>query len=219
MSTKIITLPNVRLYWSDLFTKAKDTQDKATGRTILGKYGCTVIIDPASPAGAAVQAAVNEVAFAEFGKNFAVILGAMDAKKQCLRDGDKYLDAEGEVRPDFAGQKYLAAKNDVKPVVIAYAFHNGKPVVLSADGGTFQDGVPVAVPFEAKAPYRGCFVNVKVSIDAFTSKNAEVGRMVAAKILAVQFAKDGDAFGSAPPTADGFADLGANTSYDPLGAF
>lgn len=221
MASKTLILNNVRLYWADLFEPAKDSQDNKTGRVIKGKYGCTVIIDPASASGKAAGAAVLEVAKAEWGPNAPTVLKALDSKKKALRDGNSYLDKDGAIRPDFADMLYLAAKNELKPLVIAKGFHNGKPVSLSADGRTFQDGVEIHLPVECKVPYRGCYVNLKVSIDAYTSKNAEVGRQVAAKVLAVQFMADGDAFGAAPPTADGFGDMGSDEpqAYDPLGSF
>jgi hypothetical protein len=193
MAQKTLILKNTRLYWSDLFQPAKDYKDEKTGRVTPGQYTATVIFDPNSEAGKLAQATFAEVAKEEFGPNFATILQAIDPKKKAIRNGNHKLDKEGNIVEGFKDMLYLSAKNKQKPIVIDSFFTAGQPTPITEDSGRI---------------YRGCMVNVKVEISAFTSKISEVGRMVGAKILAVQFAGDGEAFGSPPPTADGFGDMG-----------
>lgn len=193
MSSQTLILKDVRLFWADLFHPAADSTDEKTGQVIKGKYTATLIFDPASDAGKAAQAAFQKAAADEFGANWAKVVEAIDPKKKCIKKGDHKLDKDGNVYPGFEGQLYLAAKNTVKPVVVDSYFTNGKPTPIDENSGRI---------------YRGCYVNAKIEISAFTSKNPAVGRMIGAKVLAVQFARDGEAFGAAQPTADGFEDLG-----------
>jgi len=192
-SSKVIFMNDVRLAWSDLFVKAEDGKDDKTGKVIPGKYGCTCIFDPKSEAGKLAQATFVEVAKGEFGPNFMAIIDAIDAKKKCIRNGNHKLDDDGNVVEGYKDMLYIAAKNQAKPKVVDQFLKD-----LTDDGTV----------------YRGCYINLKVEISAYTSKIAEVGRCISAKVLAVQFARNGEAFGAAPPSADGFAAASAPTLAD-----
>lgn len=198
MAQQTIILPKVRAWWLDLFKPADDSKDQTTGDIIKGKYSATVIFDPTSEAGKLATATFAKVAADEFGPNWQAIVEAIDPKKKAIKNGNHKLDKEGNVMEPFVGKLFLTAKNDLKPVVIDSYFTAGKPTPITEDNGRI---------------FRGCYVNVKVEISAFTSKNPKVGRMIGAKILAVQYVdEEAEAFGSAPPTADGFGDLGGGPS-------
>lgn len=61
-------------------------------------------------------------------------------------------------------------------------------------------------------PYPGCFVNAKVEIYAQKGENAGMR----ASFSVIQFAADGEAFGSFTPSADGFDDITAGADADSL---
>lgn len=198
MAQQTIILPKVRAWWLDLFKPAADSTDPKTGKPIKGKYTATVIFAPDSEAGKLASATFAKVAAEEFGPNWQAIVEAIAPSKKCIRNGNHKLDKDGNVVEAFAGKLFLSAKNDLRPVVIDSFFTGGKPTPITEDNGRI---------------FRGCWLNVKVEISAFTSKNTEVGRMIGAKILAVQYVdEEAEAFGSAPPTADGFGDLGGGPS-------
>lgn len=199
MAQQTIILPRVRMYWGDLFKPAADGKDEKTGRVFPGQYTFTGIFAPDSEAGKLAQSTFLKVAQEEFGPNFQAIVSAIDPKKRCIRNGDHKLDKEGNVIEGFGGMLYISAKNKARPVVIDSFFTNGKPTLILEDSGRI---------------FRGCYVNAKVEISAYTSRIAEVGRMIGAKILAVQYVEEGPAFGSPPPTADGFEDMGGAPSLE-----
>ena len=64
--------------------------------------------------------------------------------------------------------------------------------------------------YEVKVPYRGCYVNAKVEFVAGKSFKGSDGQIIPnqvfARIIAIQFVKDGEAFGSGPTNAEGFDD-------------
>ena len=67
---------------------------------------------------------------------------------------------------------------------------------------------------EGGKPYGGCYVNVKVDIKAMKAKE-KIPNQIYATLLTVQFVSDGEAFGAAPGTAEGFDDVeGAESSDD-----
>lgn len=206
MASKDVILKNVRLYWGDLWKPAvpgSQAKDKTP------KYGATVILENGSDNHKAMTAAILEVARAEWGEHAMTVLQAMEASKKCLRKGDNYLTKEGAVRPEFVGKWYVVARNKQRPAVVAHRMLNGKFIDLDEAGRPTIDGMPptVDLPFGVKAPYNGCYINLKLQVYSMKAKG-EVPNSVNGSLMAVQFAGDGPAFGSAPGTAEGFGDMG-----------
>lgn len=113
-----------------------------------------------------------------------------DASKKLLRDGDLQKGA------GFQGMLFVSANNDERPTTYDRA---RRPVAR-------EDGVI----------YSGCYVNARLEIWAQDNK---WGQCIRAKLLGVQFYRDGDAFGSGskPASADDFPDLDAGGVDDPFG--
>ena len=108
------------------------------------------------------------------------------SNKFCLADGDtKSYDG-------YAGMIALSASRDAE---------KGKPLVLDRNKSPLSQ--------EDGKPYAGCYVNATVEIWIQDNK---WGRGVRAQLLAVQFAKDGDAFAAGgvanPDDFDELADQG-----------
>lgn len=198
MSQQVVILKDVRGYWFDIFAPAADSVDDKTGQAYKGKYTTTAIFAPDSEAGKVATSTFAKVAADEFGPNWKAIVEAIDPKKKCIKQGSHKLDKDGNVQDGFAGMLYLSAKNTVKPIVI-----DSNLAPIREDNGRI---------------FRGCMVNIKVEISAFTSKNPQVGRMIGAKILGVQYAGEGKAFGSAPPTADGFEAVAGSDAFGDMSA-
>ena len=97
----------------------------------------------------------------------------LKAEKKCLRDGDDE-DYDG-----YADMMYLSARSYSRPPVVD---RDRSPLVE-------EDG----------KPYAGCYVNAVVHLWAQDNDN---GKRVNASLEAVQFVKDGDAFGRAPVDVD-----------------
>lgn len=185
---KEIILPDVRMYWGDLFRLPEKTEDQE-GEP---KYGGTFIIEPESEAHKRARAAFAETAQEIFGANFAAIVNAMEKSKKCIRKGDEYLDKGGNQRPDFVGKLYIVARNKLKPAIIG---PDKRPL---SDDGTL---------------YNGCHVNIKVIIQAMKAKG-KIPNQVYARLQAVQYARKGDAFGAAPGNAEGFDEVESDLDTD-----
>lgn len=118
-------------------------------------------------------------------------LPSLKADRICLRDGD----GEGE-RPEYAHCYYLPASNARRPVVVD---RDRSPLVE-------EDG----------RPYSGCYVNVVVNLWAQDNK---YGKRLNASLEAVQFVRDGEAFGRRPINPESaFDDLGEETDDGDEGA-
>ncbi len=183
----VVILKNVRLSYPDLWKPGKPMNDGDTP-----KYGAQFIFDKDSEAAAAAKAALTQAAQETFGANWQAIVGAMEKSKKCVRNGNDNLTKEGSIRDGYADKLYLVARNKSKPLVIGpRRGPDGQFPVLTEDGGK---------------PYGGCYVNVKVDIKAMKAKD-RIPNQIYATLLTVQFVSDGEAFGAAPGTAEGFDDV------------
>lgn len=184
----IVILRDVRLSYPDLHKPGKPMNPTDTP-----KYGGQFIFAPDSEAAKIAKEALTQSAQEVFGANWQAIVGAMEKSKKCLRRGDDNLTKDGAVRDGYGGMLYLVARNKAKPLIIgARKGADGNfPVLTEADG----------------KPYGGCYVNVKVDIKAMKAFE-QVPNQIYAQLLTVQFCRDGEAFGAAPGTAEGFDDVG-----------
>lgn len=182
-----VILKNVRLSYPDLHKPGKPLNDGDTP-----KYGAQFIFDTDSSAAADAKAALTAAAKETFGDNWQAIVGAMEKSKKCLRKGDDNLTKDGAIRDGYGGKLYLVARNKAKPLLIG--------------GRKDANGQFPTLTEESGKPYGGCYVNVKVDIKAMKAKD-RIPNQVYATLLTVQFVSDGEAFGAAPATAEGFDDV------------
>lgn len=173
----IVILKNVRLIFADLH---EARQFQGTGDFT---YNATVVIDPVKQADqiklmeSTILKAAQEV---WKNKAEATLKALKAADKLCIHDGNAKAEDE-----KFEGMFYVSARNKVKPKVVD---HDPNKDLTAADG----------------RPYRGCYVNIK--LDVWAQDNG-FGKRINAKLIAVQFNADGDAYAGAPPTVDGFDDI------------
>lgn len=180
-----VILSNVRLAFPDLFDP-KQYQGKGDF-----SYGCQLLVDPESQAFADIEAALEEVATAKWGKKAKAMMAEIrpDKKACCWIDGNRRSDYDG-----FAGMWSLTAKRSEK---------KGPPMVLTRGKKLIQK--------DTGQVYGGCFVDA--SVDIYASESGGVG--LRCELSAIRFFGDGEAFGSgSAPTADDFADLADGAGDD-----
>jgi hypothetical protein len=191
-----LKLKGVRLAFFNGYRPGKATTDRATGKVTPGKYGVQAIFEVSSADPAIKLAAqqelqkaaqvIQQVAREKWGDKADAILASLKAKGDiCVRDGATKGEYDG-----FAGNYFIASSNATEPAIVAPVLHNGKVVYVAEDGRGFIDG-KVVEGMKFKAPYGGCYGNI--SLDIWAQDN-EYGKKINAKLLGVQFAKDGAAF-------------------------
>lgn len=204
-SSKSVILKNVRLDWFDLYRTAKDQAGRDTG-----KYKVKGIIEPGSEAETAAKKAMSEAAVALWGANAANVVANIPANNKGLRPGNSQIATDGSIKAEYRDKIIISASNRSKPTIVGPAKHNGKFVQILEDGSAMIDGQLVVPPYKITPLYRGCYVNLKVQFvagKATKGSNGEtIPNQVYAKIEAVQFVRDGEAFGTGPTSADGFDD-------------
>lgn len=131
-------------------------------------YSATILIDKNDPQVQKIRDEIQRVATDKWKDKAPALLKSLVAgEKLCLRDGDNK-DYDG-----YAGMMYVTSRNKVRPTVV-----DRKCAPL-----TEADGVV----------YSGCYVNARIELWAQDNAN---GKRINAKLLGIQFVKDGDAFGS-----------------------
>lgn len=193
----VVILKNVRLSYPDLHKPGKPLNPGDAP-----KYGAQFIFSPDSDAATIAKDALTQTAKEVFGENWQRVVGAMEKTKKCLRRGDDNLTKEGAIRNGYEGNLYLVARNKSKPLLIGPRKDaSGNFPVLTEESGK---------------PYGGCYVNVKVDIKAMKGRE-QIPSQIYATLLTVQFVGDGEAFGAAPGTAEGFDDVEGAADNDIMG--
>jgi hypothetical protein len=182
-----VILRNCRLSYPDLFKPGKPLNDGDTP-----KYGGQFIFTADSEAAKVAKEALTAAAKETFGENWQAIVKAMEKTKKCLRTGDDNLTKDGAIRDGYGGNLYLVARNKVKPLLIG--------------GKKDSTGQFPVLTEESGKPYGGCYVNVKVDIKAMKAKD-RIPNQIYATLQTVQFVADGESFGAAPGTAEGFDEV------------
>lgn len=168
-----VKLVNVRVAFANGLFNAQEP--KGGGQKA---YSCNFLFPPEHPAKVEMEKAILEAAKAckkwkpEEVKKILTTLKGQD--KLCMHDGDLKPDYEG-----FPGNLNVSARNKSRPVLLKA---NKEPL-------TEEDGIL----------YSGCYVNA--TLDVWAQDN-DFGKRVNAKVLGVQFYRDGDAFGGGGARCD-----------------
>jgi hypothetical protein len=174
-----VKLQNVRLSFADLF---EAVQYEGSGPF---KYRASFLMYPNSKNHKELIAAMKAVAKEEWkDKADAVLANADDdSKLRFIIDGNK------KAYDGYAGMVAITATRDQA---------KGRPLILDKNKEELSS--------TSGKPYSGCYVNATVEI---WPQNNKYGKTIRAGLLAIQFAKDGDAFGagSATGSPDEFEDL------------
>jgi hypothetical protein len=214
-SSRSVILPGVRLQWADIFTAKAG---EVNGKTTEPKFKVVALFEPTSPAATAAKAGLLEAATALWGDNARNVVQNISANSKAVRNGNSKILDDGSVREEFKDMLFVSASNKSKPQVVGPKKHNGKFVTITEAGRGLVDGLDVTneLGWPITVPYRGCFVNLKVQFVAGKAFKAQSGEMIPnqvyAKLEAVQFVRDGVAFGNGPTSAEGFGEEEVETS-------
>lgn len=208
-SSNAVVLKNVRLQWGDLFTPASG---EINGQKTTPKFKAIGLFAKDSEAMSVGRQALLDAATALWGANATNVVAQISSNSKAIRDGNGKISDDGSVRPEFKDMFFVSCSNKMAPQIVGPKKHNGKFVTITEAGRGMVNGIDVTdqLGYELKAPYRGCIVNLKVQFvagKAFKGSNGEmVPNQVYAKLEAVQFVGDGEAFGAGPTSAEGFGE-------------
>lgn len=157
------------------------------------KYGCDLLFPQGDPQFAQFMAEVGKVATEKWKEHASAVLQMCngDRKMRCYGNGSEKVDKK-TFKPyvGYDGANYVSASSieDKPPVIV-----DAKGVPCSNDNTMLRREL-------ARKLYGGCYVNVFIRV---WPQDNSFGRAIRCELVAIQFAKDGDAFGEAPPDLTG----------------
>lgn len=132
-------------------------------------YSASILMPKGAPEVKKVEDEMMRVATEKWGaKGKDVLAKLVRENRVCLRDGSTK-DYDG-----YDGMMFVSARNPSRPSVF-----NKKCEPITKEDGLI---------------YSGCYVNARIEI--WAQDNPKGGRRINCKLVGLQFAKDGDAFGS-----------------------
>ena len=174
MADKILT-PKFRGSYVSVITPRRPKSGKGEA-----KYQCTIVLKKGDPKTvrfiAALTENINNAMIEKFGK----IIPQKLHKHWPIRDGDDYVDEDGNAKEEFAGNWVVGAKNTRPPGL----------KILHEDGTQeeVEDRALVAETFYSGAYYYA-------SVNAFAWQNEEGGKGVSVSLSGLLWAADGERFG------------------------
>lgn len=154
------------------------------------RYRCEFILSPDDPQFAKAMEEIRDAAVEKWKQHAAPIMSAMDVKLRCWGKGEEKVKAETfTVYDGYAGNVYLKTSN----------YEDSPPIIYDAIAQPMENGSPSRA-MEARKIYGGCYANAVISFKGWENNGS---RGIRAKLEAIQFEKDGDPFGTAPPDLTG----------------
>ena len=176
----IIYLSNVRVSFPNLVEPKITKNDNGSERAA---WSADFIVAPDSPQFKQFMHQYMTLATYKWKERTQTILGMIqsDRKSRCYGNGSEKINKTTLLPYDgYEGNAYISAISNRQPQMIQ---PNGSPVDASNS---------MAYQAIARSIYGGCYVNAAIRIWPQDNKH---GRGIRCDLVAVQFAKDGDAFG------------------------
>ena len=176
----IIYLSKVRVSFPNLVEPKITKNDNGSERAA---WSADLIIAPNSPQFQQVMTQVTNAATAEWKERTPMIMQMIqaDRKSRCYGNGSEKINKTTLLPYDgYDGNAYVSAISNRQPQMIQ---PNGSPVDASNS---------MAYQAIARSIYGGCYVNAAIRIWPQDNKH---GRGIRCDLVAIQFSKDGDAFG------------------------
>ncbi len=196
----LIFLSNVRLS----FPWIVDPQVKKNDAGVETRsYNCDFILSPQDPGYQKFMQTYAAMAAEKWKENAQNAMGMIhaDRKNRCYGDGAERINKKTFQSYDgYAGNAYLSARS------------SRQPQIIRLDGTTVDPANTMELRAVASKLYGGCFVNAVIK--PWLQQN-DKGLAVRADLIAIQFAKDGDAFGAGAADVTGM--FGAVAGAAPQG--
>lgn len=154
------------------------------------KFGCDLILNPSDPQIAAIMADVQRVAIEKWKDLGPGVLQMIqnDRRLRCYGSGNEKVKTS-TMKPyeGYEGMFYLnTSSNEDRP-----------PQIVRPDDGKIIDNAnTMERTAAARKLYGGCYVNAAIR---FWPQDNQFGKAIRCQLFAIQFLKDGEAFGEAPP--------------------
>jgi hypothetical protein len=183
-TSNLIFVSNARASFPWLVSPQEQTNDKGEKSY---SYSCDLILSPNDPSLAKFMQIYAALAAEKWKENANAAMQQIhsDKRTRCYGQGDeKKSQKTFQVHPGYAGNSYITAR------------HTNQPQIIDTDGKAIDPSNTLALRAVASKIYGGAYVNavIKPWIQANTK-----GIGIRCELVAIQFSKDGEAFGAGAP--------------------
>lgn len=185
----LIHLSNVRISFPHLVQK----NEKQFGDgSFISEYSADFIMAPDHPDFIKLMKRINELALDKWKDKTSTVMNMINAdrKSRCFGQGSERIHkTKLTVLDGYENMVFITAKNK-----------KFAPQIIKADGSAVDPTNTLEFRELGSRIYGGCYVNAAVRPWVFAGQH---GNRASCDLVAVQFLKDGEAFGAAPPDARG----------------
>jgi len=178
--SEVIFLSNVRLSFPNIVQPQRRPTESGEERV---SYNCELLMPADHPGLKQFMTVAGGMVAAKWPEHASSIMQMIqnDRKFRCYGNGDEKLNKK-TFKPyeGYAGNCYITAGRDTQPQII------------QADGTAIDPSNSMAYQQLTRKMYGGCYVNAAVRPWLQDNKH---GRAIRCDLIALQFAKDGEAFG------------------------
>jgi hypothetical protein len=180
---EITMLSNLRLSFPQL------VEPRAFQEGQTKKYSADLILSPTSDDWKKFMGIISAEVQAKWGENAQAVMQMVqaDRKLRCFGSGAEKID-----------KKTFKPYDGYQDMVYITANNANMPQMIEANGKAIDAANTMAYQAMARKMYGGCYVNV--ALKPWIQDNA-FGRGIRCELVALQFAKDGEAFGDGIPDA------------------
>lgn len=187
--SEIIYIAGARLS----FPKLVEAQTQAQFPNSPKKFSADLILTPGDACFERFMAEAGREANAKWKDQTAAVMQMIqnDRRLRCYGSGNEKLDKK-TMKPwaGYENMVYLTTSAD----------EAHPPKIIRADGSYIDDSAVLERQTAARKMYGGCYVDAAVR--PWIQDN-QFGRAIRCQLIAVQFVRDGEAFGEAQPNVDG----------------
>lgn len=184
----VIYITNGRISFPNLVTPQKNVDSEGKERI---SYNCDIILAPNDPGYAAFMKKYSELALEKWKQNAQQAMQMIhgDRKQRCYGDGNEKVNKKTFTPyAGYAGNAYLSVGS------------KNPPQMYDSNGKQVDPANTLAWQAVARKIYGGCYCNVAIKPWLQMNKH---GNGIRCDLVAVQFAKDGEAFGEGVPDVTG----------------
>lgn len=184
MSTDNLIYVSARAAFPWLASPQEQTNDRGEK---THTYSCDLIFPPNDPGVAKFMQVYAAIAADKWKENAQAAMQQINSDKRtrCFGSGDeKKSQKTFQVHPGYAGNVYITARN------------TNQPQIIDVDGRRIDPNNTLALRAAAAKIYGGCYVNAVIK--PWPQANSK-GIGIRCELVAIQFAKDGEAFGAGTP--------------------
>ena len=207
--SEIVFLTDVRLSFPSIVESKPHTKPTATNPNPQKYFSADILLSPNDPQWATCWEQIVATAQEKWADHAQAILNGINGDRKARAWGNGSEKVNRKTMQPYAGYA------DNLYITLNRRDESGQPQLIKPDGNAANPTNTMECQALARRFYGGCRVNVALK---FWPQDNDNGRAIRADFIAIQFARDDEAFGEGTPDASGMFGAVAQTASGPTPA-